>query len=220
MANGEYIEKAYELACANGFSDKIGIHLVLTEGTPLTEEIKNDGFFCENGKFHGRIDRLKKPTEQQLSEIRNELVAQIEKLKGIGFSVSHADSHHHIHTDVFFIKTIEDVLKEYGINKIRLHRNFGDIKFYKKIVKNIYNRKLRKNGFITTDKMGSMEDLSKYPETVKRSFCEIMVHPDFEEKGQIVDRAGWDEKGYPVGQALSDIKKHIKGLELVSYKDL
>ena len=219
-ANGEYIEKAYKLACDNRLIDNIGIHINLTEGHPLTENIKNDSFFCQNGKFHGHINRLKRPTKKRLSELKDEITSQVERLKDIGFNLTHADSHHHIHTCVFFENTIKDVLFHYGIKKIRLHRNFGDIKFYKKIVKCLYNNKLHKQGFITTDKMGAVEDLMKYPDIVGKYVCEIMVHPDFDKNGHLIDRIGWDEEGYPFGKELSDIREYIKGLNLVSYKEL
>ena len=219
-ANGEFIEQAFKLACENGFSDKIGIHINLTEGTPLTDKIKSDSFFCKDGVFHGQINRLKKPTQEQLRELRDEVSAQIQRLKDIGFNLTHADSHHHIHTCVFFEDTIKDVLFKYGINKIRLHRNFGDIRFYKKIVKNWYNKKLRKQGFITTEKMGSLFDLEKYPDTAKKFLCEIMVHPDLDKNGEVVDRIDWDKAGCPCGEKLSEIKKYIGNCKLISYGDI
>lgn len=219
-ANGKFIVEAYEIALKNGFNDKIGIHINLTEGTPLTENIKADDFFCADGKFHGQINRLKIPTKTQLSELKDEIKAQVEKLQEIGFNLTHADSHHHIHTNVFFEKTIKDVLFEYGINKIRLHRNFGDIRFYKKIVKNLYNHRIRKQGFITTDKMGSFEDLKKYPDVTEKNLCEIMVHPDFDKDGRLIDRKDLDENGYPFGESLSDIKKYADKLNLISYKEI
>lgn len=219
MANGEYIKEAYKLAEENGFIDRIGIHIVLTEGKPLTEKIKNDPFFCENGVFHNKIDRLKRPTQIQLDEIREELSAQIEKLRSLGFSISHADSHHHIHTDIFFIKTIEQVLKHYGINKIRLHRNIGKMPFYKKMLKDFYNRKLAKNGFRTTEKMGSFRDLMNSPKIVADNFCEIMVHPDLNISGEIVDRIDWENR-FAIGEDLTKLKDYIKKFELVSYRDI
>ena len=220
MANGEFIEQAFTLAQENGFLDKVGIHINITEGTPLTENIKSDAFFCENGKFHGRINRLKKPEKSQLAELKEEVTAQIERLKGIGFEISHADSHHHIHTDVYFEDTIKEVLFRFNVNKIRLHRNIGKIKFYKRIVKNIFNKTLKQQGFITTDKMGSMEDLALYPDAAQKGVCEIMVHPDFDKNGRLIDRQGWDDDGYAFGEELEDIKKYLTGLKLVSYKEL
>lgn len=218
-ANGEAIEAAYQIAVENDFLRCVGIHINLTEGSPLTEEMKTDPFFCENGVFRGRINRLKKPSKQTLAHLEAEVIAQIERLKAIGFPISHADSHHHIHTSVFLIGTIEKILKRYGITKIRLHRNFGAIRFYKKIVKNRFNKGLQKNGFVTTQKMGSFADLQAMPEIAKAYLTEIMVHPDFDRDGILVDRV--DEiDGCPVGKPLDEIKPYLQNKTLISYGDL
>ena len=219
LANGDYIEKAFLLAKEGGFLDKIGVHLNLTEGAPLTKRIAGDPFFCIGGVFHGKIDRLKKPTDVQLSEIEEELSAQIERLLDIGFTLTHADSHHHIHTDLFFIGAFEEVLRKYGIGKIRLHRNFGKINVAKRIVKSAYNAKLRRDGFLTVEKMGSLEDLALFPSVAKDCFCEIMVHPDYDATGVLIDRTEF-VSGVPAGLPLSDICPLIGGAKLVSYGEL
>ena len=219
MANGAYIEKAFALAEKNGFIEKVGVHIVLTEGVPLTDGIKSDPFFCENGVFHGRINRLKRPDRVSIAHLREEVSAQIEKLRSLGFPLSHADSHHHIHTDVFFIGTIEEVLNENGIEKIRLHRNFGRIRSYKAVVKKLFNAKLKRKGFLTTEKMGSLGDLVAFPETAGKYLCEIMVHPDFDKSGALIDRTGCDGE-YPTGCPLEKIKEYVSALQLISYFDL
>ena len=218
-ANGEAIEAAYQIAAENGFLDCVGIHINLTEGTPLTEGMKTDPFFCENGIFHGRINRLKKPSKQTLAHLEAEVAAQIERLKAIGFPISHADSHHHIHTGLYLIGTIETVLKRYGIEKIRIHRNLGSIRFYKKIVKNRFNKSLQKRGFITTQKMGSFADLQAMPEIAKAYLTEIMVHPDFDRNGVLIDRIDKLD-GDPVGKPLDELKPYLQNETLISYGDL
>ncbi len=218
-ANGDYIEKSLSLAKENGFLDKIGIHINLTEGKPLTKDISCDSFFCSNGEFHGHIDRLKKPTNEQLVELKEEVTAQFERLLSLGYVIDHADSHHHIHTDVFFENTVKDVCFSFGVKKIRLHRNFGDIRFYKRVVKNLYNKKLHRQGFITTDKMGSFEDVKNFPKTIRNYLCEIMVHPDFDIDGQLIDRTDF-KNGIPTGNNLEELTDFINGFKLVSYKDI
>ena len=216
-ANGEYIQEAFLLAKEKCFLDKIGIHINLTEGRPLTEKISNDSFFCQGGVFHGKIDRLKKPSQEQLDEIRKEIEAQIERLLSLGYTISHADSHHHIHTCVYFVDVIKDVLFSYGIKKIRLHRNIGEIPFYKKIVKNWYNKKLKKQGFITCDSFGSINDFAT---TKKRGeICEIMVHPDYDKNGTLIDRI-LHENGENIGEPLECIQSWINKEDKISYKDL
>ncbi len=216
-ANGQYIEQALELAQEKGFVNCIGIHINLTEGKPLTEAISKDSFFCANGQFHGRIDRLKKPTKAQLAEIKEEVTAQVERLLAIGYTISHADSHHHIHTCIYFEDTIKDVLFAYGIKKIRLHRNIGKISFYKKIVKNWYNRKLKKQGFTTCRYFGSLEDFE--PNITADGVCEIMVHPDYNPQGILIDRVKQSEEGN-FGELLGNINLKTATKEKISYRDL
>ena len=40
MGNGAGFDEAAELAHAHGLGDRIGVHLVLTEGVPLTDAIR------------------------------------------------------------------------------------------------------------------------------------------------------------------------------------
>lgn len=218
MANGEYIEGAFGLAKRGGFLDSIGVHLVLTEGEPLTERIKNDPFFCRDGRFHGEINRYKPLSRAQKDEIKEELSAQIEKLQKIGFSLDHADSHHHIHTGIFIFSPVKEVLRKYGIKKVRLHRNFGEIGAAKRILKRFYNSSLRRAGFLSTEKMGSLEDLEKYPETAEKYLCEIMVHPDFNEKGEIVDRVDYENAA--VGEKLDGISRFLENKDRISFAKL
>jgi len=216
-ANGEYIEEAFALAKEKGFLDKIGIHINLTEGKPLTRNILEDPFFCEDGRFHGKINRVKKPTKEQLAMIKEEVTAQIEKLLSLGYTISHADSHHHIHTCVYFEDTIKDVLFAYDIKKIRLHRNIGKIPFYKKIVKKWYNKKLKKQGFTTCAYFGSREDFTV--ENPREGICEMMVHPDYNTKGELIDRVLCDESGNH-GEPLQKVNDIIIEKELIAYKEL
>lgn len=218
-ANGEAIEEAYRIAKENGFLHCVGIHINLTEGSPLTVGMKNDPFFCENGIFHGQINRLKKPGKGTLANLDAEVAAQIERLRELGFPITHADSHHHIHTAIFLTATIERVLKRYGIGKIRLHRNLGAVQFYKKIVKDRFNKNLQKQGFATTEKMGSLEDLARMPEVAGAHLTEIMVHPDFDTQGVLIDRLDYAE-GSPTGRPLADLLPYLQNQTLISYGEL
>lgn len=218
-ANGEYIENAVSLAKEKGFADKIGVHLNITEGKPLTSGIKKLSFFCENGEFHGKIDRYKKPTKEELACFKEEITAQIEKILRLGINPTHIDSHHHIHTAPYFIATVKAVANKFGIKKIRLHRNVGKIKFYKKLGKTLFNRRLCKDGFITVEKFGSVEDFGINRSALEKFSCEIMVHPDYDEKGELIDRTDITEKGNS-GAPLYGIKNIIGDKTLISYGEL
>ena len=216
-ANGAYIAEGLTLAKENGFADKIGIHINLTEGKPLTDKIANDSFFCEDGKFHGKINRLKKPTKEQLLAVKEEVSAQIERLISLGYEITHADSHHHSHTCIFLFDAIKEVLLSFGIKKLRIHRNCGKIPFYKKILKNWFNKKLKKQGFIVCPYFGSVEDYAENKDL--NAVCEVMVHPDYNENGLLIDRVEQTENGN-LGEQLKNALVFTAGQEKISYREL
>ena len=198
MATGEYFDEAAELAKERGFIDKIGIHLNLTEGVPLTDDIKSCPRFVKNGRFHKEYDRTKKLTAEESAAICKELSAQADRIQRAGIVITHADSHHHIHTGIFIAPIVVKVCKEHGIDKIRLHRNAGRISFIKRLVKQRYNKWLRDQGFVTTDHFAYVMDIDGFdvPDNT-----EIMVHPDFDRDGDLIDRRGV-ENGYPIGNPI------------------
>ena len=100
LANGAYFDEAVALAREKGFIDRIGIHLNLTEGVPLTEEIKRQPRFVKDGRFYKGYDRTKKLTKAEKDAIYKELTAQADKIRDAGITITHADSHHHIHTGI------------------------------------------------------------------------------------------------------------------------
>lgn len=111
MTNMPYADEAVEIARKEGFFHKVGIHLNLTEGFPLTKEIQGSSLFCnQNGEFHGNFHRSTKyrlfmgRREREMAAL--ELAAQLQKYKEYGLSMGHLDSHHHIHTN----KPILDVM--------------------------------------------------------------------------------------------------------------
>ncbi len=218
-ANGLNYEMACCLARNEGIDDRIGIHLNLTEGIPLTESIKNDPFFCnKNGVFHGKIDRLRHLNKEQKKEVYNELTAQIKRMRASGIMITHADSHHHIHTAIFIAPVMICVLKKAGIRKIRPHRNIGRMRMYKKIGKRIYNLWLRLNDFKTVDYFGSLDDILYSKNRKYNHIYEIMVHPQYDKNNVLIDKTGFDT--YPTGRSLSVEINRVGNLRFYSYKEL
>ena len=91
MANGEYFEQAVELARERGFIGSIGIHLNLTEGEPLTEDIKRCPRFVTDGRFNKKYNRTHPLRSDEKSAIEKELSAQVGKISGAGIKITHAD---------------------------------------------------------------------------------------------------------------------------------
>lgn len=184
LANGEDFDEAARLSRLE-FVDKVGIHFNITEGIPLTDKIKGLQAFCDNGHFHGKINRLRFLKKTERNAIFDELTAQCLKLKEVGIKITHADSHHHIHTAIFIAPIVLRVCRENDIKIIRIHRNIGRISKAKRMVKAIFNMMLRRC-FTTTDFMGGADDID-LSKPIK-GIVEIMVHPAIDNTGNIVDK--------------------------------
>lgn len=201
MVNMPYAEEAVQLAKENHFFDKVGLHLNLTDGKPLTEAIGRNPLFCdEKGQFHAQFHRQLKyrlyMSDSDIRQIQEELIAQIQRYLGYGATLRHVDSHHHVHTDIPVLKALEPLLKKYEIKSIRIGRNlFHKESLGNRFYKRYYNSRLGALHVDVTDYFGSYVDYVKYFEalgTKKTAFCknhsiEIMVHPMYNEQEILVD---------------------------------
>lgn len=206
MATGEYFEKAAEQALRQGFADRLGIHFNLTEGRPLLHEIKSAKAFVKNGVFHK--DYLKSPrplTNREQAAVERELDAQAERVLQAGIPLTRADSHHYIHTFLYIAPIAAQVCRGRNISRIRINRTFSTAQRPVVTEGRIANEWWRKQGFKTTAHFGRLSDL-----TVEklRNDTEIMVHPDFDKNGVLIDRTGI-ENGCPVGVPLEIIKEFV-----------
>ena len=211
LANFDYFGRAVGLAREQGFSDNIGVHLNLTSGVPLTEDIKDCPRFVTGGAFNKKYNRVLPLSKKEKAAIYKELSAQVKKIEDAGIVITHADSHHHIHTGVFVAPIAVRVCREHGICKMRLHRDLGQISPFKAFVKKRYNAWLRKQGFTTTEHFAYVMDIKDrdIPDST-----EIMVHPDYDRNGVLVDRRGMDgefPKGYPLPELKSGRDIILKG---------
>ncbi len=185
-ANGDDFDRAMSIIESDSiFAAAIGIHLNLTDGVPLTNEMRFTRFVTD-GRFN-RFFKNNNPSLIVLSKkekvcIYNELDAQIKKMRKSGIKISHADSHHHVHTGLSIARIVFDVCKLNNINKIRLRKNVKRLDLSRKILYGYYNSLLRRNGFLTTDYFGDAGEYIKINEGVS----EMMVHPGYID-GKICD---------------------------------
>lgn len=184
VANCEGFDLAARLATEGDIRGRVGVHFNLTEGEPLTRAMKECSLFVSGGVFIGQINRVKPLTASGKAAVYEELTAQIEKIQAAGISVDHADSHHHMHTAIFVAPIWARVCHEHGITHVRIHRNTGDVPIYKRLVKKLYNNWLARESFISTEYMGSLADVKL---RCGEGSLEIMVHPNYDEAGRLVD---------------------------------
>ena len=215
VANGKDFDNVLLFASTTDLFNNIGIHFNLTEGVPLSERIKKCSLFVKNGIFHGEINRKRRLTRDDSIAVSEELSAQVERIQRVGISITHADSHHHIHTAPFITPIVIHVCRQYGIKKIRAHRNIGNMSFCKRAAKTSFNWWLQSQGFRITDYFGSMNDVKG---KAYLGCLEIMVHPDYDRNGVLIDRVGKDGNYY-TGDPLQ-LPMVPGNYELTSYKEL
>ena len=200
MANMAGFDEAVELAHINGIVDKTGIHLNLSDGYPVTSGLQRTNLFYPGSdsdlkKFKRRLFFLSKNGKEIAYK---EFAAQIEKVRKAGIPITHIDTHHHI-DDVWSVtKIILALLKTYRIPSMRILNNLNlSTKFYKSGYRKVINKIIKFNGADFSDFFGDQVEAISLLRN-KRSLCEdkrleIMVHPDYNDKGILINRINKQE---------------------------
>lgn len=180
MANGVCLSEAKEFSlCHSEIS--FGIHYCLSEFESLTkpEIFLRNGLIDKNGFFIKKaIFKIKYIDDTLRNAIYDELCSQTEKLISLGFSISHADSHHHVHTIPILKDIFISVMLKYGINKVRLPRSYRLLSAIRHPFSYMDYLSLRgayKNKFKTVDYFASYKEYVQKP--VIRDTVELMCHP-------------------------------------------
>jgi hypothetical protein len=209
MANMPFFDEACAAATDLCLGRDIGIHINITEGTPLTDRIRNVSMFCNcSGQFQYRRLMSRFLNSEERKALSEEVVEQISRCRQNGLTLSHADSHHHVHTDPAIFLVVASILRAVGIRCIRISRNAGYIPPALKLAKAGYNSFVRLSGFNTTRFFGGLSDFEYKTSTggpLKGSF-EIMVHPVINSDGEIVDMHEKRSLIHPLLQATERFK--------------
>ena len=201
MVNMPNCEDAVDIARKEGFLDRIGLHINLTQGCPLTDGIRQSREFCnESGEFNGAFRRgLRRsyssltPTDEKMLEC--EIRAQAERYIALGLPVRHFDSHHHSHTFWRVIPGIFGILRDCGFTSARSPLNMAvrhnvRAKIYYPLEEKLKLWRMRAYDMAHTDYMGGLEGFAAYFATMKDgSSAELMVHPMYMHGGKL-DMAG------------------------------
>lgn len=185
MVNMPNAAEAFLQAKALGLQDRIGLHLNLTFGAPLTQNILSTRF-CKNGTFNK--EEVLRPrillTKTERSCLTEEVQAQFDKYKELfGYYPKHMDSHHFTHTYPSVLLPIIGVARKCGTESMRISCNLFDkdnhhfiSKFYKKIINLII-----RSQFQSTDFFGNYLEYRDYFHASKEKTVEIMVHPFYKD---------------------------------------
>lgn len=193
MPNMPGFQEACQLAHENKLQNHVGLHLVLRDGFPLTQNIKKFRTFCDK---EGQLILSEKKhhfyfNNSEKKVLTEEIIAQIKMCRNNGIDITHIDSHHHTHNDLAVINVLIPIAKSEKIPYIRLARTCGpNLFFYKKIYKKIFNFRLKINNLAKTANSGSLEDFLFLQKRIGNSAFnsfELMIHPGLDENGLLID---------------------------------
>lgn len=200
MVNMPYCAMAIEQARADGIFNKIGLHLNLTFGSPMTEAIRRCPNFCGldgrfNGVFHRSMWCRLHLTSQEKNAVRDEVRAQMEQYRGFGLPLMHLDSHHHSHTDPSIARIALPIAREMGFKSVRISRNLPhNMGLGKRIYKGYINRMIDRLGFSRTEYFANISTAQSELSTLSDAqSLEVMVHPLYLKNERMDLNREWDD---------------------------
>jgi chitin disaccharide deacetylase len=105
----------------------VGVHLTLSEGRPVLPAGHVPTLVNASGEFYGQSEVTRRLSRWKFStsEIESEFLAQIRWLKNLGVTLTHADSHHHMHIYPNSIGPYCAALRAEGITRSRAPRHWS-----------------------------------------------------------------------------------------------
>ena len=100
-----------------------GVHLNVTQFEPLTGGLGARLLVNERGQM-SRANEMARPSPERLRAVYQELCAQVERVASLGVSITHLDSHNHVHTRPLFFPALKEAQRRYNIRRVRLSKNF------------------------------------------------------------------------------------------------
>ncbi len=187
MVNMPGAEEAAKLARENGFFDRVGLHINLTEGKALTAECAASELCDENGYLKGTFHVPFKSRLYLSPDIRRaisaETEAQIKKFLSMGFTLRHADSHNYTHSYLSVYGQVRPLLIKHGFKSVRISRNIpkGSFSPAFTLYKGVFNfliKLLKRKGISSTRYFGSLRDFENSADKDKiKKDLELMTHP-------------------------------------------
>jgi chitin disaccharide deacetylase len=122
LVNAPAFDDALARILSSPLQISIGVHLNISEGVPLSSELKwltnSGGSFYGKAETHRRL--LDNGNDLLRTEIRREFTAQIRTLAERGIKIDHLDGHQHVHVFPAAIEVTACAAEEFGIPWIRI----------------------------------------------------------------------------------------------------
>ena len=121
MVNCNSSKDAVELLGNNNLLDRVGLHLNLTEGSPISSRCKS--LLNSSNRFYGKTEFRNKCYQNTFieKEIENEITAQIEWfIEHIGYVPKFINGHQHIQCILQIADILANIISKYKISYIRI----------------------------------------------------------------------------------------------------
>jgi predicted glycoside hydrolase/deacetylase ChbG (UPF0249 family) len=192
MVNMDATDEACDLLQGTAAGDRIGCHLNLAEGVPLTDAMRRSKMFCSDGEFNEPLARRRyfPLSSSDKRALADETRAQITAVRSRGFGVSHLDSHRYVHTMPNIASVVVAVATDMGIRRVRPYANCGPtFTGVKGVAKAVFNAWLASHGVKQVQFFGGIDDVMwlAAETSVDIRSIEVMTHPVIDEDGNVAD---------------------------------
>lgn len=215
MANTPAFVDACTLVHAEGLHGRVGLHVNLTHGQPLTQPIATHRAFCSPaGEFDLNLSRHSLSLSQDVrAAVRQEIQAQWQRCLDHDVRPSHVDSHQHVHNLWPVGEELARFAAEHGV-PLRPARNLGaNISVPKRLFKGLLNRHLRRLARQTADFACTPHDLITCRMPVQGTL-EVIAHPT-----QLA--AGFGDEYLPTGVRLDELlERRLANVQRIAYSEL
>jgi predicted glycoside hydrolase/deacetylase ChbG (UPF0249 family) len=178
MANEVAFDEAVDLAKANGFADRVGVHLNLCHGQPVTDVPTR--LRRPDGTLAFPLRRVWAPADD-LACLARELAAQVQRVISAGIQPTHFDSHEHWVNSFPHTRVVLEIASTAGVHWLRPARNWLYRRSpVKSAFKLLYNGYLGVKGVRGVARFTDCKDFLAYRERgggFPRGGVELMCHP-------------------------------------------
>lgn len=196
MMNMPFTDHAIKISKEFGFFDKVGLHVNLTEGTPMSSLIKTTKFCKHNNMSRHNFKLFSQlfVTPKQRKALEEEIQFQINAFLCNKLPLKHMDSHNYTNAHFSLVKSYIKKCKENGFYSIRVAKNVKSKRNrgLKLLYRKICNIKLKRFCLNNINEntclfFASPFDYLNALQTIDSSTnVEILVHPVFMD-GKIMD---------------------------------
>lgn len=202
MANLAGFDEACGFLESETVEGRIGVHLNLSEGRPLTQRMAECKRFCDAaGMFRFRSASVRHAAmhlnAHERAAVQEELDAQIQACMARGLRPTHLDSHLHQHNEWAIGTIVLGLARKNGIPAIRIMRNCKRLNPPKRIYTAMYNARLWGSHLARSRYFGAANEMHTILESCRE--VEIMVHPKL--KGGVVV----DDEDVPLGDVIRSL---------------